>query len=508
MTKTTVRWRSIPWSAAAALVLAASTALVTIGSGPAGADTTTSTSTTTTTPAKTTSPATLLFEGGSFAEPIMNQLLIDDTTGLGSVTTTYFDVNVDVGRQDFSSAQADVAVTELPLTSTEATAAAAAHRGFAYVPIAASGVALSYALICNQFAADPFCTNLQLTALQVAKMYTGGTTGLWSDPQLATVSGGTAPVNPTNNTAVYPGVAIDPSGSNLALEQYVDGDAAAKPVWEAWLAQNHVTSTTPTDTWPSNNGLAGGDLGLANTMVPIDPNGDVPYPNYDGTGSSIDVGPLPVDWLGPPRNIPSFALQNAKGDFVLPTKAAETAALGDATMDPATNLVSFPASGGTDAAAYPLMVMSYLLVPTTGLDQAQATALAQFIRFTLSSSGQTDITDLGAIPPTPAMIQVGETVANQVAAEANPPNTTTTTTTASGGTTTTVPGATGGSGSSGALAVGDTSGSPTGNTGQGSGGGLAFTGTNVIPLVGLGGFLAVGGFLVRRRLLRARDVAP
>ena len=69
------------------------------------------------------------------------------------------------------------------------------------------------------------------------------------------------------------------------------------------------------------------------------------------------------------------------------------------TLDPATNLVTFN-SQPTDATAYNnyLMVESYLVVPTTGLAADKATKLAQFIRFILGPTGQSDISGPGRGP--------------------------------------------------------------------------------------------------------------
>ena len=64
------------------------------------------------------------------------------------------------------------------------------------------------------------------------------------------------------------------------------------------------------------------------------------------------------------------------------------------------------------------MVESYLLVPTNGLPADKALALAQFIRFAVGSTGQADITALGAAPATPAMVTADLAVAQQLDAEA------------------------------------------------------------------------------------------
>ena len=133
--------------------------------------------------------------------------------------------------------------------------------------------------------------------------------------------------------------------------------------------------------------------------------------------------PLGVRW-----DLPTAAVQNAAGDFVVPSAAAAKAAEADATFasttDPTTNnLVTFNATRPChrrQARAYNncLMLESYLVVPTNGLPADKALALAQFIRFAVGGTGQADITSLGAAGATPAMVSADLTVAQQLDAEA------------------------------------------------------------------------------------------
>jgi len=451
---------------------------------------------------------TLQFEGGSFAEPIMNQLIQDDQPNLGSIYASYFETDLDTGRSDFVSGDTDVAVSELPLTSSEASTITAKGGGFAYVPFAASAVAMGYALICYQGGSNPYalCPNLQLTALQIEQLFTG-TVDEWSDPSLSTISGGSAAIHPTNDSRVFSGTLIAPSASTLALETYLDTDPASQAAWTKWSTTDELqASGEPTERWPADDGFDGGDLILVQSLIPINPNGDQPTPNPNSWGISCNIAALPVDWLGPPENIPTFAIQNAAGQFVQPTIQAETAALDDATMN-SSNIVTFQPEGGTDQAAYPMMQMSYLVVPTKGLSAAKATALSQFINFLATPAAAADIEKLGGVPPTAAMLQADSTVASEVAAEANTGGATTSTTT------TTVPGRSS-TPSSGLPASGAQSPPPAasvtssqlGLSGSGAASAvvtLANTGLNVLPIVGLGLPMAVVGFYGRRRLRRS-----
>ena len=128
---------------------------------------------------------------------------------------------------------------------------------------------------------------------------------------------------------------------------------------------------------------------------------------------------------GTPWNVPTAAIENADTTptptFVGPTEQAAAAAETGSgiTLDPSTNLVTFNPQP-TNAAAYNnyLMVESYLVVPTSGLASAQAIKLAQFIRYVLGPTGQSDIAVLGAAPATPAEVTAGLKVASELDAEA------------------------------------------------------------------------------------------
>jgi hypothetical protein len=231
--------------------------------------------------------------------------------------------------------------------------------------------------------------------------------------------------------------------------------------------------------------------------------------------SSVWTGaPLGVNW-----DLPTAAIQNAQGSFVAPSATSAGAAEADATLastsDPTTNNIVTFMGNSTDAAAYNsyLMMEEYLVVPTNTLPADKATKLAQFIRFILGTTGQKIIASYGAAPATTAMVAAGLKVAAQLTdlglTEAASTTTTTTAGAGAGSTTST----TSSSGVSAAL-TGSSSTSPnedassgTGNTGSGAGAStLAQTGSNPLPLVGVGAFLVVVAIFGRRRMSR-RDLA-
>ncbi len=364
----------------------------------------------------TTLPNVLVGEGGSLAEPIVDKLLTDGAAGSAPLSLSYFNANVDQGRDDFVNGAADFDVTELPLSSAQTTTSTKNGRSFAYVPFAASPIAIGAIVECEAdetLKPTTMCPNLQVTVPQLAGLFTQDI-GSWLSTQLSTISAG-KPITPfAQGAVVSPQLLADPSASTEALIALFDADTTASATWSAFVTSLKSTNDAPTETWPTMGGVHGGDGVLAKTLVPLVPSTSLPQPN-PATWGLGDIAPLASDWIGPPENIPTIAVQNKANAFVSPTVAGATAALKDATFDSSTNLVTFQRFDKRHS-GIPIMVMSYLVVPTSGLPASKATALASFIRFVLGTKGQADVSALGAAPVTPAMVTAGMTVANEVAA--------------------------------------------------------------------------------------------
>jgi ABC-type phosphate transport system substrate-binding protein len=480
---------------------------------------------------------TLSGEGGSFAEPMMN-VLQQDPTALAAIAPfapSYFVPTVDVALQDFASGATDYAVSEFPLTADDAATAAKNGRTFAYVPFAASPVAIAAVVVCQesaQFTSSTLCANLKLTVPLLAQIFAtvppgyGGSPGIdfWNNAALSALSPSLKGVA-SPSAAIIPQEDVNPAATSYALESLFLTDPAAKATWDAYLKlYTGSTDDAPSEFWPhTSSSTSGGDQALAQALIPVDETAKPPTVAGPETWGQGAIAALPMDWTGAPRNIPTVAIQNAAGDFVSPTVASMTAALGHATMDPKTNLVTFNANA-SDAAAYPIPVMSYLVVPTSGLGQATATALANFIKFVLGKTGQDEVAAQGAAPVTQAMVTAGLQVAAEVAAQSGSSGSTTTTSTSTTSTTTTAttrpttstststtaPHATAtadqGSSGTGSGAGGSpsaTNASSSGSNGPNGGPSLASTG-GVSWLPGAVGSAMVLLGLATRRLLRAR----
>ena len=473
---------------------------------------------------------TLTVSGGTFFAPALTKIFTDDATGLAPVLSFFSSETLDTGISDFvgtgsNAFNSDVAIAERPLTSTEAAKAQANGRTFAYVPIAATPVAIvtlvpnaAYVTGTPTIAPSNFCQHIPLTVEQLGGLfgYDATTPYTWGDSRLSCTS--------TQGLDSYPVTRwanLDVTMENQDVMALLDSTPASKTLFDAGLAQASTqqtaitTSDTPSESWPySTDTYPQGDQNLIGHMLSINPRTNVP-----STNSSLwalgAIAPISSEWTGSPLgaqwNLPTAAVQNNAGAMVYPSVAAATAAEASTTLG-SDNTVTFTPS--SDATAYNnyLMVEDYLVVPTTGLDAAKDTALAQLIRFAVGTTGQADIEKYGSAPADAAMTTADLKVAaslNQAAltAGASSASSTTTTTTAKSGTTTTTTSAASATDAAAADASG-TGGSGGSGAGSGSGSGLAFTGAGAIwPLVAAGGFLALFGTGIRRRLRRRSAVA-
>ncbi len=468
---------------------------------------------------------TIIGEGSDGVTPLMVKLLHDDAAGLkpdfGSYTGT---VGVDQGTADFVGSApgtfgSDYLVTERPLTTAEAAAAAANGRSFAYVPFAASPVALMTLVPNSSYTGSTtilpsqFCQHVPLSLDQLDGIFgaVNPPYSSWGDSRLSCTASPSAPADavPFGRWAN-----LDPTMENFALMTLLDSTPTSKSAFGDGLtnAQKNGQATTgdpsASEHWPySGTAVAGGDQTTLGKLIGLDARTGAP----SSTAAQLMFGatmPVESDWTGDPLGVrwdlPTAAVENAAGGFVAPSAASAKAAEGDATLastsDPTTdNLVTFNANAA-DATAYNnyLMLPAYLVVPTNGLSGDKARALAQLIRFAVGGTGQADITALGAAPATVAMVTADLAVAQELNAEAAATSgaTTTTTTTASTASST--------SGIDASSSGGTSTASTVATDGSTSGGTLASTGGNSVPLLGLGVVLLACGETARQILRRRK----
>ena len=126
----------------------------------------------------------------------------------------------------------------------------------------------------------------------------------------------------------------------------------------------------------------------------IPPNWSTDPPQANGAISLLTFTDLSTADI---YDLPMAALENAAGNFVTPTSATMSAALGAMTHDPATGLL-LPNPNATAADAYPLTTITYAATVPSLLSASQRGVYSTLLRYAAGPGQQTGVT-LGQLPP-------------------------------------------------------------------------------------------------------------
>ena len=360
-----------------------------------------------------------------------------------------------LGREEFVNATTDFAVTGTPFTADETTRLAAANKTFVYAPLAGGSLAFLYHL--NNAQGQPI-KGLQFSGATLAGIFTGTIT-TWDAAEILADNPGVS-LPPKKITPTVRGQADSATYTATSFFRF-----SAPAVWKAFMEDPQ--RGFPDEARELYPFFAGADSRTSSFAIA----------DVVGATEGGDTRITYVDNAWAQKALANGAdiakVKNASGAFVAPTpdNAAKTIA---AWKFDTTNLLTVD-FGVTDAAAYPVAMVNYLVIPTSGTTPAVAGALGTFAKYAIET-GQSAAPTLGD-PALPASVLARST---SVIAAALPTTTTTTTTTAAGST--------------------DVSASDATNGGADSGTNLAFTGSpDVGWLLGAGGALAGVGTWVRRR---------
>lgn len=200
----------------------------------------------------------------------------------------------------------------------------------------------------------------------------------------------------------------DSSHATYLLTSYFYSDPAAKAMWE----KDERFVTGPTENFPADEGvnLKTGAGAVAEELRAID-NGERVRGAVGCIDTSIAADALPT--------LPLASLKNPAGRFVQPTIAAMTAALGTLTeQDDGTFLPKFTAPG-YDPAAYPLPVVSYAVIPTSGLTDLEEDQLRAFLEYTIGP-GQSNLPP-GYVKLTPRMVELAAAAIDEIGTDDEQP---------------------------------------------------------------------------------------
>ena len=468
-------------------------------------------------------------EGESWPEGAVRALQNDAATAsaLGGLQPVYTaGRGEDPSRQDFVAGYTDFAVSEAPLTSSEASTAQQNGITPAYVPYALGGVSILAALNVDFAHGGQLITNLKLTIPTLAKIFTHYI-GYWDNPEILAENPDVPGLKTLGADQILTVVRRDSSSTSTALVSAFLANPTAKPIWEAYAkGLGQAPDSTP-DTWPADTnvnttGVTSGEKGAIDAALSLDPVTEKPVPGVPLHSIAYVATSFAQQYGGP-----LAAIQNEANPptYVLPTDtgALTSAAASGGTFDSASHLYTFDYGKMTGTGAYPIPLASYWIVPLQGASAAKAAALSAFMKFVLSPAGQADVVSNGMVGVPATVLAAAASVLPSLDSEATTTTTeSSTTTTLAAGTTTiasggggattssTPAGATPTTGASGAATAHASVAAAATGSGGGAGGGvtspssaqLPFTGGGSLPLLGFGLALVAGGQLGRRRAAR------
>jgi phosphate ABC transporter phosphate-binding protein len=322
-------------------------------------------------------PVTLNGAGATFPFPLISKMSSEYNKLYPSVQVNYQSIGSGGGIRQFMVRTVDFAASDAPLTDTQF----ANVTGALHIPFTIGGVVPTYNL-------PGIASGLKFTGPILADIYLGKITK-WNDPQLAALNPG---VNlPDKDIIVVH--RSDGSGTTFVWTNYLSD---VSPEWKEKVGKS--TSVN----WPV--GLGGkGNEGVAG-IVTQNPNA-LGYNEF--AYATIN-------------NIAFGAVQNAAGNFVLPTLESFTAAVNAASTtlpkgDENWSQVSIIDSTVTnkDASnAYPITSFSYFLLykelnAIPGMDQDRAKSLVNFLWWTVHD-GQNYAPALVYVPLSSTVVALDE----------------------------------------------------------------------------------------------------
>ena len=307
--------------------------------------------------------ATLSGAGATFPSTIVQEWIKQYKSVAPGVTLNYQPVGSGAGIQQLTSRTVDFAGSDVPLKESEQ-AATGGPGNVVQIPWTAGGLAVEYNLAEVK--------ELRLSPAVVAGIFAGRITR-WDN----------AAIRADNPGARLPAAGIqvvhrsDGSGTTQVFTEYLK--AVSPEVW---------TFPTGKD-WPA---------GTAGTGAK----------GSDGVTAAVKQSPGSIGYseLSFPRQagLGVASIRNKAGQYVSPTAAGVSAALGSASMRPDMTVEANYTPDG--AGAYPISTVSYLMFYRAGGDPAKDVALRHFAAWALTD-GQALAEDLDFAPLPQSIVASG-----------------------------------------------------------------------------------------------------
>ena len=334
----------------------------------------------------TTEAVTLNGAGATFPQPFLSATITTYTTQIKTnLKINYPGGGSGQGIQSFTNKQVDFACSDAPLTASQREAAPNAL----HIPETIGAITVAYNL-------PGISTGLKLTGPIVADIFLG-TTKNWNDPAITILN----PNLDLPDHAISVVHRSDGSGTTNWFTKYL---SLVSTEWD-----NNVGSGTSVQ-WPGGIG-ASGNSNVAATV----------------TTTEYSIGYIELAYALQ-NAVPVAALQNPKGNFVLPSLESTTAA---AESLPTSGLPSGSASwesvnilNAPGDQAYPIVTPTYILLyqdlsVINGMDMNKATELLQYIWYVIHDGQQlANALEYSTLPSN--LVQINEATLNSITFNGQP----------------------------------------------------------------------------------------
>jgi phosphate transport system substrate-binding protein len=274
-----------------------------------------------------------------------------------AIRINYQSIGSGAGMQLLREGRADFAATDAPLSASDR--ASLADKGIRQVPLIVGGAAVAYHV-------PGLTRQLRLDGPAVADIFLGRITR-WNDPRLVALNPDVT--LPADSIRVV--TRADSSGTSWILTDYLSR------VSTAW-ATTPGRSTYPA--WPVGRRVRGNEGVAAEIKV-----------------TAYAVGVVEAVYAIQNR-LPVARIRNHAGAWVTPQTGALRAAA-SAMLSSIEDTLEFATSIGDAPGelSYPIASLSWLIVPTRGIDAPRRAAIEQFVRWALDQ-GEADALALGYAP--------------------------------------------------------------------------------------------------------------
>lgn len=298
--------------------------------------------------------------GASFPAPLYQNWFVQLNKEVPQLQVNYQSVGSGAGVEQFTTGTVDFGASDVAMTDEEM---ANIDRGVLLLPMAAGSIVMAYNL--------PGVEGLKLTREAYVGIFNGTITN-WSDPAIADA-------NPDLQLPDQPITVVHRSDGSGTTGVFTKHLSAISSEWETTIGQGKSVE------WPTDKGKFIGGKGNEGVTASIQQN--------EGAIGYIEYG------YAKQNDIPVAELENASGNFIVPTDESASATLDAVTLPE--NLRAFITDPEGEN-SYPIVTYTWMMAYETYDDPQKAIAMETMIQYGLTE-GQEQSKQLGYVPLPPSV---------------------------------------------------------------------------------------------------------